>query len=71
MINYKKAGVDIDTANRFVKDISKMVASTKRPEVLGGIGGFSALMSIPKRYKNPILVSSAISYHIASVEVFD
>lgn len=58
MINYKKAGVDIDSANRFVKDISRMVASTKRPEVLGGIGGFSALTSIPKKYKNPILVSS-------------
>ncbi len=58
MIDYKKAGVDIDKANRFVKDISKMVASTKRKEVVGGIGGFSALMSIPKKYKNPLLVSS-------------
>ena len=58
MIDYKKAGVDIDKANRFVKDISKMVASTKRKEIVGGIGGFSALMSIPKKYKNPLLVSS-------------
>jgi len=58
MIDYKKAGVDIDKANRFVKDISKMVDSTKRKEVLGGIGGFSALMRIPKKYKDPVLVSS-------------
>ena len=58
MIDYKKAGVDIDNANRFVRDIARMVASTKRSEVLGGIGGFSALMEIPKKYKRPILVSS-------------
>ena len=58
MIDYKKAGVDIDKANQFVKDISRMVASTKRREVLGGIGGFSAFMTVPKRYKNPVLVSS-------------
>jgi len=58
MIDYKKAGVDIDKSNRFVKDIGRMVASTKRSEVLSGIGGFSALMKIPKKYRNPILVSS-------------
>ena len=58
MIDYKKAGVDIDKSNRFVRDIAKMVASTKRQEVLGGIGGFSALMTIPQRYKNPVLASS-------------
>ena len=58
MIDYKKAGVDIEKGNRFVKDISRMAGSTKRQEVLGGIGGFSALMKIPKKYKNPVLVSS-------------
>lgn len=58
MIDYKKAGVDIDKANKFVKDISRMVASTKRKEVLGGIGGFGAFTSIPKKYKDPVLVSS-------------
>ncbi|MBU1853771.1 MAG: phosphoribosylformylglycinamidine cyclo-ligase [Candidatus Omnitrophica bacterium] len=57
-MNYKKAGVDIDKSNRFVKNIVRMVASTKRSEVLGGIGGFSALMKIPKKYRNPILISS-------------
>lgn len=58
MIDYKSAGVDIDKSNRFVKDIARMVSSTKRSEVLSNIGGFSALMKIPKKYKNPILVSS-------------
>jgi len=58
MIDYKKAGVNIEKGNRFVRDISRMAGSTKRQEVLGGIGGFSALMKIPKKYKNPILVSS-------------
>ncbi|MBU3911294.1 MAG: phosphoribosylformylglycinamidine cyclo-ligase [Candidatus Omnitrophica bacterium] len=57
-MDYKKAGVDIDKGNRFVKDIAKMVASTKRKEILGGLGGFSALTTIPKKYKNPVLVSS-------------
>jgi len=58
MIDYKKAGVDIAKSNRFVKDIARRVSSTKRSEVLGGIGGFGAFMKIPKKYKNPILVSS-------------
>ena len=49
MIDYKKAGVDIDKSNRFVKDIAKMVK---------GIGGFGAFTEIPGKYKNPVLVSS-------------
>lgn len=58
MIDYKKAGVDIDKSNRFIKDITSIVSATKRREVLGGIGGFSAFTSIPKKYKEPVLVSS-------------
>ncbi len=58
MITYKKSGVDIDKANKFVKAISKMVRPTRRKEVICDIGGFSGLFSIPKRYKNPVLVSS-------------
>ncbi|MFC1621353.1 phosphoribosylformylglycinamidine cyclo-ligase [Candidatus Omnitrophota bacterium] len=48
-MDYKKAGVDIDRSNKFVKDIAKMV---------GGIGGFGAFTKIPRKYKNPVLVSS-------------
>ena len=58
MIDYKKAGVDIDRSNRFVKDITKLVSGTRRPEVMGNIGGFSSFVKIPKKYRNPVLVSS-------------
>lgn len=58
MIDYKKSGVHIDRANDFVKDIRRMAGSTRRKEVICDIGGFSALTSIPKKYKEPILVSS-------------
>ncbi len=58
MIDYKKAGVDIDRSDRFVKDIRGMAAATRRSEIINGIGGFSALAKIPKKYRIPILVSS-------------
>ncbi|MBU1934394.1 phosphoribosylformylglycinamidine cyclo-ligase [Patescibacteria group bacterium] len=57
-MDYKRAGVNIDKGNKFVKDIAKMAASTSRSEILGGIGGFSAFTKVPKKYKDPVLVSS-------------
>ncbi len=56
-ITYKDAGVDIDAGNALVDRIKPLAASTTRPEVLGGIGGFAALMRLPTGYKEPILVS--------------
>ncbi|HSW11719.1 MAG TPA: phosphoribosylformylglycinamidine cyclo-ligase, partial [Solimonas sp.] len=56
-LTYRDAGVDIDAGDALVDDIKKIVKSTRRPEVLAGVGGFGALVSIPKKYKNPILVS--------------
>jgi len=58
-LTYKTAGVDIDAADAFIKKIKPMIKSTMRPEVLAGIGGFSALF-LPrlKGMKNPVLVSS-------------
>jgi phosphoribosylformylglycinamidine cyclo-ligase len=56
-ITYKDAGVDIDAGNTLVDRIKPLAKSTTRPEVLGGIGGFSALCRIPSDYQNPILVS--------------
>ncbi|PPE73500.1 phosphoribosylformylglycinamidine cyclo-ligase [Solimonas fluminis] len=56
-LTYRDAGVDIDAGDALVDDIKKIVKSTHRPEVLGGVGGFGALVSIPKKYKNPVLVS--------------
>jgi phosphoribosylformylglycinamidine cyclo-ligase len=56
-LSYKDAGVDIDAGNALVERIKGTVKATRRPEVLGGIGGFGALCRIPEGYKKPILVS--------------
>jgi phosphoribosylformylglycinamidine cyclo-ligase len=57
-LTYRKAGVDIDEGERFVKLIAPMVKRTFRPEVMTDIGSFSALfMPDFKRYKEPVLVS--------------
>jgi phosphoribosylformylglycinamidine cyclo-ligase len=58
-VTYKKAGVDIDAADRFIRLIKPLVRKTGRPEVLGGIGGFSGLFR-PRLagMKRPVLVSS-------------
>jgi phosphoribosylformylglycinamidine cyclo-ligase len=58
-VTYKKAGVDIDKADAFVKRIKPLIKKTGRPEVLGKVGGFSGLfMPRLKAIKNPVLVSS-------------
>ncbi len=57
-MTYKKAGVDIEKADRFVKEIKKISKRTFRKELLLGIGGFSAAMSIPKNLKSPLIVFS-------------
>ena len=56
-LSYKDAGVDIDAGNELVNRIKSVVKKTKRPEVMGGLGGFGALCAIPQKYKQPILVS--------------
>ena len=56
-LSYRDAGVDIDAGDALVDDIKKIVKSTHRPEVLAGVGGFGALVRIPKKYKKPVLVS--------------
>ncbi len=57
-ITYKKAGVDIDEGDRFVRLISPVVRKTFRPEVLTDIGSFGALFKLDTvRYKDPVLVS--------------
>ncbi len=55
--SYADAGVDIDKANALVSNIRKIAARTRRPGVMGSIGGFGALFEIPNRYRHPILVS--------------
>jgi phosphoribosylformylglycinamidine cyclo-ligase len=56
---YRKAGVDIDAGNLAVEMIRAQAASTIRPEVLAGVGGFSGLFALDmNRYRQPVLVSS-------------
>ena len=56
-LTYRDAGVDIDAGDALVEDIKSLVRPTMRPEVLGGIGGFGAVVRIPARYRKPVLVS--------------
>ena len=57
-LTYKRAGVDIDAANKSVEMIKKWVDRTRRPEVLDGIGSFGGLFALnAQKYKEPVLVS--------------
>ncbi len=57
-LSYRDAGVDIDAGNLLVDKIRSSVASTTRPGVLGGLGGFGGLFELPlERYRRPVLVS--------------
>ncbi len=56
-LSYKNAGVDIDAGNALVDRIKGVVKQTRRPEVMGGLGGFGALCALPQKYREPILVS--------------
>lgn len=56
-LSYKDAGVDIDAGNALVQKIKGAVKKTRRPEVLGGLGGFGALCELPTKYRHPVLVS--------------
>ncbi len=57
-VTYREAGVDIDAGEELVERIKPHVRRSMRREVLGGIGGFGALVEVPlDRYRNPVLVS--------------
>ena len=58
-MDYKKAGVDIEAGYKSVELMKKHIAKTMRPEVLGGIGGFSGAFSMNafKNMEEPTLVS--------------
>jgi phosphoribosylformylglycinamidine cyclo-ligase len=56
-LSYRDAGVDIDAGDRLVEAIKPFAKRTLRPEVLAGIGGFGALVEMPKRFREPVLVS--------------
>jgi len=57
-ITYRDAGVDIDAGDALVERIGPAVKRSLRPEVMGGIGGFGALVEVPlDRYRQPVMVS--------------
>jgi len=56
-ISYRDAGVDMEAGDALVEQIKPFAKRTMRPEVLGGIGGFGSLFEMPKKFKNPVLVS--------------
>ncbi|WP_416670907.1 phosphoribosylformylglycinamidine cyclo-ligase [Egbenema bharatensis] len=56
-MDYREAGVDVEAGRAFVKRIRGLVESTYRPEVLGGLGGFSGFFQMPTGYREPVLVS--------------
>ncbi|OWP27242.1 phosphoribosylformylglycinamidine cyclo-ligase [Eikenella corrodens] len=56
-LSYRDAGVDIDAGDQLVENIKPFAKRTIRPEVLGDLGGFGALVEISKKYQNPVLVS--------------
>ncbi len=56
-LTYKDAGVDIDAGNALVERIKPFVATTRRPGVLSGLGGFGGLFEVPAGYRRPVLVA--------------
>jgi phosphoribosylformylglycinamidine cyclo-ligase len=56
-LTYRDAGVNIDAGNDLVDRIKDTARRTRRPEVLGGLGGFGAMVSLPTGYREPVLVS--------------
>ncbi|MCF6271683.1 MAG: phosphoribosylformylglycinamidine cyclo-ligase [Rhodobacteraceae bacterium] len=58
-LTYADAGVDIDAGNALVDQIKPLAATTKRPGVMDGLGGFGAMFDLKSAgYKDPILVAA-------------
>src|SRR5262245_59855454 len=58
MSTYKDAGVDVDAGDALVERIKPMAARTRRPAVLGGVGGFAGFFQLAQgKYQKPILVA--------------
>lgn len=55
---YKQAGVDVEAGNQAAKRYAKLAERTRRPEVLGALGGFAGGFKLDlKKYPNPVLIS--------------
>ncbi len=59
-LSYRAAGVDIDAANALIARIKSFSANTRRPGVMGDLGGFGALFDLSSLgYRQPVLVAGA------------
>lgn len=58
-MDYRTAGVDVMAGRAFVERIRASVESTRRPEVLGGLGGFGGLCRLPAGLRQPLLVAGS------------
>ena len=56
-LSYRDAGVDMNAGDELVERIKPFAKKTMREGVLSGLGGFGALFEVPKRYREPVLVS--------------
>jgi len=56
-MDYRTAGVDVVAGRAFIERIRASVESTRRPEVLGGLGGFGGLCRLPAGLRKPLLVA--------------
>lgn len=57
-LTYREAGVDVDAGEDAVRRITPLARATNRAEVIGGVGGFASFVSVPSKYREPVLVSS-------------
>ncbi|UAW64046.1 phosphoribosylformylglycinamidine cyclo-ligase [Mycoavidus sp. HKI] len=56
-LTYKESGVDMEAGDALVERIKPFAKRTLRPGVLAGLGGFGGLFEVPKKYREPVLVS--------------
>jgi phosphoribosylformylglycinamidine cyclo-ligase len=74
-VTYRDAGVDVDEGARAVELIKESVATTRRPECIGGLGGFGGLFSAAglKNMEDPVLVSGTdgVGTKLKLAQLFD
>ena len=58
LFTYKKSGVDINAADRFVRYISTISSKKRGKKKFNNIGGFGSISNIPNNVKNPKIVAS-------------
>ena len=56
-LTYKDAGVEIEAGAELIRRIGPAAKATRRPELLGGLGGFAAMAEMPAGYTQPVIVT--------------